>query len=194
VRSIVVIGGISAITHARRYGTNAALWTSVRGIGCDSTRRFLATVLLAADERVALELAGWRIDRVDRFRADGVRVHQVWAVQGDKRIIFVRRGLHPRVGRSVYRAGLMLHFPRSALDCTSAFVIRLRIDRSLFGLTASRGGVRAVGVLARSSVGGLLRAACYTPIQTVMATFGAELPTGTFTIAPPPPPPPGTGR
>ena len=57
IRSIVVISGISAITHARRYGTSAALWTSVRGIGCDAARRFLATVLLAPDERVALELA-----------------------------------------------------------------------------------------------------------------------------------------
>jgi hypothetical protein len=326
VRSIVVIGGVSAITHARRYGTNAALWTSVRGIGCDAARRFLATVLLAADERVALELAGWRVERIDRFRADGVRVHQTWAVQGAKRIIFVRRGDRPRVSRLVYRAGQALHFPRSDKWCSSNFVLRSRVDGSLFGLTAGhcshypffdaagtfqteeaqqalgenanvpigsviqnihadgngpdamiftaygagaaaqeiyrrdgqphrvvgvlplsrqrkgrvvcyagyisgfdrcgrikgqstfpsrvpvtcvsvrsdegdsggpvytapdrRGRVRAVGIVARWSIGGLGRDTCYTPIQTALQVFGAELPTGSFPLPPPPPPTP----
>jgi hypothetical protein len=294
----------------------------VRGIGCDAARRFLATVLLAPDERVALELAGWRVDRVDRFRADGVRVHQIWAVQGAKRIIYVRRGDNPRLGREVHRPGRHLGFPRSQTECTSGFVVRSRVDGSLFALTAghcstypvfspagvfetedvhlvmpsgqapvtlgsvvknvrveangadallfavhgaglaaqeiyrgnrpprrvagvlplsrqrkgrvvcftgfvsgvdqcgrihgqstfpnpnpvicargvtsrhgdsggpvytepdSSGRVRAVGVLARSSVGGLNRDMCYTPIQIVLAAFGAELPTGSFAIAP----------
>jgi hypothetical protein len=49
-----VVSGITAMSHARRYGRDAALWTSVRGISCRSMR-----------------------SRVDRFKADGIRVHQV---------------------------------------------------------------------------------------------------------------------
>jgi hypothetical protein len=331
VREIVLFSDATAIAHARRYGSNTALRISVRGsIGCDELRGELAAVLLAPDERVALELLGWRVLRVHGFRADGVGLHQVWAAQGGKRISYVRRGERPRLGRSVYRAGQSLGFPRTGSTCTSAYVLRLPIDGTLLGLTAGhcsaypffsasgvfeteivdrvigfrrkrvtlgpavnnvyaggdgpdamefalhdaglaaqqvdrgnraphrvtgvlplsrqrkgravcftgitsgidrcgrihgrstfpnpvavicargvrsrdgdsggpvytrpsrRGEVRAVGVLARSSVGGLGRDMCYTPIQTILETFGAELPIGSFAVPPPPPPPPGS--
>jgi hypothetical protein len=331
VRQIVSFSDATAIAHARRYGSNTALRIWVRGsIGCDELRGDMAAVLLAPDERVALELLGWRVLRVHRFRADGVGLHQVWAAQGGKRISYVRRGSEPRLGRAVYRAGQSLGFPRTLTTCTSAYVLRLPIDGTLLGLTAGhcsaypffsasgvfeteivdrvigfrkervtlgpavsnayaggdgpdamqfalhdaalaaqevdrsnrtphrvigvlplsrqrkglavcftgivsgidrcgrvhgqstfpnpvpvicargvrsrdgdsgapvytrpnrRGEVRAVGVLARTSVGGLGRDMCYTPIQTILETFGAELPTGSFAIRPPPPPPPGS--
>lgn len=331
VREIVLFTDEAAIANARRYGSNTALLISVRGsIGCDELRGELAAVLLAPDERVALEVRGWRVLRVHRFRADGVGLHQVWAAQGGKRISYVRRGSQLRLGRSVYRAGQSLGFPRTGTTCTSAFVLRLPVDGTLLGLTAGhcssypffsasgvfetenvdrvigfrrtravlgpavsnayaggdgpdamqfalhgaglaaqevdrgnraprrvigvlpqnrqrkgravcftgitsgidqcgrihgqstfpnpvpvicargvrsrdgdsggpvytrpnrRGEVRAVGVLSRTSVGGLGRDMCYTPIQTILERFGAELPSGSFTIPPPPPPPPGS--
>ena len=40
------------------------------------------------------------------------------------------------------------------------------------------GTVRAVGIVSRSSIGGSLRDMCYTPIQTILESFGAELATG----------------
>lgn len=44
------------------------------------------------------------------------------------------------------------------------------------------GAVRAVGIVTRSSVGGRLRDMCYTPIQTVLESLGAHLPTGSFRV------------
>jgi hypothetical protein len=55
-----------------------------------------------------------------------------------------------------------------------------------------RGEVRAVGVLSRSSVGAFNRDMCFTPIQTVLEAFGAELPTGAFAVPPPAGPTPGS--
>jgi hypothetical protein len=36
-----------AVTHPRRYGTNTALWTSVRGVSCAQLAELLRTVLVA---------------------------------------------------------------------------------------------------------------------------------------------------
>lgn len=46
------------------------------------------------------------------------------------------------------------------------------------------GTVRAVGIVSRSSIGGRLRDMCYTPIQAILESYGAQLPTGSFPVAP----------
>jgi hypothetical protein len=142
VRKITVVSGIHAMTHPRRYGGNAALWTSVRGIGCRSMLSLMASVLLARDELVALDAWGWDVSRIDRFKTDGIQVHQVWATQGRKRIIFVRRGDAPRVSTSVYRAAQNVVFKQSPTGvyggpsaCTAAYVLQLT-NGPLVGLTA----------------------------------------------------------
>jgi hypothetical protein len=136
VAEIRLYDQISAITHPRRFGSNAVLWTSVRGLGCDGFRRLIAEVLLAPDERVALAAAGWRVTRVDRFATDGVPVHQVWAVDGRRRIVYVRRGHGLRADRSVYRAGQTILLPRTGSGCTAAFVLRVPLTGTLLGLSA----------------------------------------------------------
>jgi hypothetical protein len=50
-----------------------------------------------------------------------------------------------------------------------------------------RGEVRAVGIVTATRVPVARGNLCYTPIGEVLAAFGAELPTGAFTIAAPPP-------
>jgi hypothetical protein len=45
------------------------------------------------------------------------------------------------------------------------------------------GRVQAVGIVSRSSVGGRLRDMCYTPIQDILESFGADLPMGSFAAA-----------
>jgi hypothetical protein len=137
VRQIQIISAGTAMSNARRYGLDTALWTSYRGnMGCDRFRSIMAAVLLARDEQVALGLQGWRVRRTNAFRADGVAVHQVWATQDGTRITYVRRGGSPRVAGNVYRAGQALGFPQENNLCTSGFLLRQRSDASLLGLTA----------------------------------------------------------
>jgi hypothetical protein len=329
IRQIVVISAGTALSNAHKYRANTALWTSYWGsVTCDEVRTLIASVLLARDEQVALGLQGWRVRRTHAFRTDGVAVHQVWATQDGTRITYVRRGGHPRLGRTVYRAGQALGFPLSDNVCTSGFLLRQRADAVLLGLTAGhcskyprveagtyetenvdratgndkaftlgtamantyvegdgtdamqftvhgaglaaqeiqrsggaplrvigtlprsrqrkgqvvcyagtvtggphcgrihgesrfpsrvpvvcargvrsrqgdsggpvftrpnkRGEVRAVGVLSRSSYGGLKRDMCFTPIQTVLEVLGADLPTGSFAIPSAPQPTPAS--
>jgi hypothetical protein len=137
VRSIVEYDSSWAATHVRRLGRNGAFWITVHGdIGCDRLRGQLASVLLARDELVALKRLGWAVSRVDRMRVDGVPVHRVSATKRGSRISYVRPGGRPEVDGSIYRAGQMLTFDRSRTTCTSAFVLRLRGDGSLVGLSA----------------------------------------------------------
>jgi hypothetical protein len=133
---LVAFNQLRAITHPRRYGRNTALWTAVRGVRCRTVWGLMGRVLIARDELVALEAAGWRAAEVERLRIDGVALHQVWAVRGRKRIVYVRRGARAPVSPSVYRAGQALGFHRSRAGCTSAFALRLPFTRRLVGLTA----------------------------------------------------------
>jgi hypothetical protein len=145
-RAIVTYSQVWAVTHPRRFGENAVLWTSVRGIDCDAFRALIVQVLLAPDERVALNAAGWHVTKVDRFRTAGVRVHQVHATKDGQRILYVRRGPDPIVREAArgrpYRPGQDLGFYRSAdrpgyrSACTSGFVLRLPLTGTLLGLTA----------------------------------------------------------
>jgi hypothetical protein len=137
VRSIVEYGSSWAASHVRRLGRNGAFWITVHGgVGCGQLRGQLASVLLARDELVALERLGWAVRRVEQMRVDGVAVHRVSATGRGKRISYVRPGGAPEVDGSIYRAGQTLEFDRTGTTCTSAFVLRLRGDGSLVGLSA----------------------------------------------------------
>ena len=137
IRSITEYDSSWAASHVRRLGRNGAFWITLRGrIGCDQFRGQLAAVLLAPDELVALETLGWRPEKIDRLRVDGVAVHRVSASKGDRRISYVRPGGASEVNGSIYRAGQTLWFDRSHKTCTSAFVLRLPADGRLVGLSA----------------------------------------------------------
>ena len=128
---------IFAITHPRRFGANAALWASVRGIGCDAFRDLMTRVLPVADEAAALDAYGWRIVRVDPLAVDGVRLHQVWARLGRQRVIYVRRGARVRMDAQVWRPGQLLEFPRTPHYCTAGFILHLPAPSNLYlGSTA----------------------------------------------------------
>jgi hypothetical protein len=141
---LVVFDQLSAITHARRYRDNSVLWSSVRKVSCRVFWRLMMKVLGARDELVALEQAGWRTVNVDKLRIDGADLHQLWAVKGQRRIIYVRPGSDARVDqfgqKRVYRPAQELGFYRSsgepdkAWGCTGGYV--LRILGTAFGLTA----------------------------------------------------------
>jgi hypothetical protein len=133
-----------AIVNARRYRENSVLWSSARKVSCRIFWRLMMKVLAAPDELVALEQAGWRTVNVDNLRIDGADLHQLWAVKGQRRIIYVRPGRDARVDQfgetRVYRAAQEIGFYRSsgepdkAWGCTAGYV--LRIGGSAFGLTA----------------------------------------------------------
>jgi hypothetical protein len=143
---ILTYDQVWAITHPRRFGDNAVLWTSVRRLGCDEFRRLIVEVLLAPDELVALRSAGWRVTKIDRLRVSRVRLHQVHARRGGQRLLYVRRGRDPvasdfDAGRP-YRPGQDLGFYRSPGEpdrrfaCTSGYVLRQPLTGTLYGLTA----------------------------------------------------------
>jgi hypothetical protein len=85
-------------------------------------------------------------------------------------------------------------FPqRSPVTCARGITSRKGDSGGpVFTRPNERGEVRAVGVLSRSSVGALGRDMCFTPIQIVLETFAAELPTGAFAVPPPPGSTPGS--
>jgi hypothetical protein len=127
---------LGAITHPRRFGTNAVLWTSVSNIGCGPFRELIVEVLVAPDELLALRDAGWQVASVERLRIDGVALHQVRAVKGKRRIVYVRRGGDPHLSSSLYMAGQTLAFPRTKSGCTAGFVLRLGVTGTPVGTTA----------------------------------------------------------
>ena len=73
------------------------LWSSARKVSCRAFWRLMMKVLAAPDELVALEQAGWRTVNVDNLRIDGANLHQLWAVKGERRIVYVRPGSDARV-------------------------------------------------------------------------------------------------
>ena len=73
------------------------LWSSARKVSCRAFWRLMMKVLAARDELVALEQAGWRTVNVDNLRIDGADLHQLWAVKGERRIVYVRPGSDARV-------------------------------------------------------------------------------------------------
>lgn len=91
-RAIVTYSQVWAVSHPRRFGSNAVLCTSASRVGCGAFRTLIAGVLLAPDELVALKAAGWRVTKVERFRISRVPVHQVRARKGGRRIPNLRRG------------------------------------------------------------------------------------------------------
>jgi len=141
---LVVFDQASAIGRARRYRENSVLWSSARKLSCRAFWRLMMKVLAARDELVALEQAGWRTVNVDNLRIDGATLHQLWAVKGERRIVYVRPGSDARVDqfgqKRVYRPAQELGFYRSsgepdkAWGCTGGYV--LHINGTAFGLTA----------------------------------------------------------
>ncbi|HEY1237455.1 MAG TPA: trypsin-like serine protease [Solirubrobacterales bacterium] len=136
VSSVIVISGTTAITHPRRFSTNAVLSSSVRGMGCQNFRELMTQVLLAKDEVAALESVGWRVRDVNRFGIGGVSLHQVRATQGKKQIIYIRRGRHPVLSYDVFRDGQRLDFLESGTSCTAGWVVHYRVGNLYAGITA----------------------------------------------------------
>jgi hypothetical protein len=136
VEELVTFSTEATIEHPNRYGRNTALWTSAAGVGCRAVVDLMAQVLLARDERVALELAGWRVTRTDRLRIEGVAIHQTWAAEGNKKISYARRGGDLLVSETVYRPGQALRFPRTDGGCTAGFALELPTDDLPLGLAA----------------------------------------------------------
>ena len=115
---LVVFDQSSAIERARRYRDDSVVWSSARKLSCRAFWRLMMKVLAARDELVALEQAGWRTVNVDNLRIDGANLHQLWAVKGERRIVYVRPGSDALVDqfgqKRVYRPAQELGFYRSS--------------------------------------------------------------------------------